>query len=155
MWWQPERQGEIWLCLVIILHSVDTEIQVKTSTKACVIPSLVALMRKDLFLYHLTSAEMFAKIWHKYFMLQKVFQQACFRIQCCCWRRYIKVRRFKGSRHSLLNPKCCFCTVMVNLKKKKYPRMPAFARQWSRLHVHGGAFSSRKLPLAVSHQQSF
>lgn len=37
-------------------------------------------MRKDLFLYHLTSAEMFAKIWHKYFMLQKVFQQACFLI---------------------------------------------------------------------------
>lgn len=29
-----------------------------------------------------------------------------------------------------------------HLKKKKHPRMPAFAREWSWLHVHGGAWTS-------------
>lgn len=29
-----------------------------------------------------------------------------------------------------------------HLKKKKHPRMPAFAREWSRLHVHSGAWTS-------------
>lgn len=113
-------------------------------------------MRKDLFSYRLTSAKMFAKIGHKYFILKEAFQSEwlldpVFLLDVLLGR-FIQIHRlrfFLFFKHQL---KCRYCTVMGNVKKEKRLHEPSSENEPDFMATAAFSSTKRSFPPAASHQ---